>query len=137
MSYRTQVQNRNDTPDLIKGLAEGFAAPLVAMLISYIITMLLTIDQALEPLKATNSQFGSGFNIGLFLLLFATINIIESLVIGFGDIEYAIGYVIGAICGLFVFNEILTKLAPDQTVGMIGVIAIIICGIVVKIVIKS
>ncbi|WP_243668911.1 hypothetical protein [Methanoculleus chikugoensis] len=137
MSYRTQTKERNDLPNIIKGATEGgFVVPLVLALTSCLFTMFLSIDQALDPLKSANPQWSGGFNLGLFLGLFAIANFAESLAIGFGDTEYAVGYILGAICGLFVFAEILTKLFPDLTLGVIGVVVVVaIGGVVLKIII--
>jgi hypothetical protein len=123
----------NALDQAIKGFVEGLGLVLVEMVLAIMISMFITVQQVTSNITPHNVGLSPTFSIPLMLGLFGAMNIVESVIIGFGDIPYAFGYCIGAICSLFLFGAAVTNIYPQAVSATIGVIVIVIIGMFIKI----
>lgn len=109
--------------DLPPLFIKGYLIPLTELLSSLYLSHYYTM------LSDTESRD----NLHLFLGLFLVINIIESLVIGFEDSDYTLGYYIGAIMGILLFAGVVEIHYPSAIWATFVILGTVVIGIGIKI----
>lgn len=108
---------------LFKGFNQGLAAPLIEVVFSILLAQFLIAEKYLN-----NTQLF----IPTFAVVFLFLNIFESLLSSFKDSDFAIGYIFGAIGGIFLFFVIILKYYPNAIFSTLFTVLIYFVGIIIK-----
>ena len=124
----------NRTPAMFAGFVEGLFAPVIELVVGVLISATLFISDAMSSASGTPSMSN---NIALAFTLIATVDIIRNLIISYTHSQFALGNIIGNICGLFLFYGAINAVSPESAnsslLWTIVMLASLILGIFVTI----